>query len=112
MLKKRGFVFNSVSGRPNSFANVDMVQSILILDQEMNLQPFKEKVHLWNTIKVSTSPIELTFCVDCYLKYISVCALSFHSIRSICYIYNDYLMMSSLLLKLVILAVIRDICSK
>jgi hypothetical protein len=27
----------------------------------MNMQPWKEKVHLWNTIKVSTSSSKLTF---------------------------------------------------
>lgn len=72
MIKKRGFVINSVSGRPNSFANVDMVQSITIVDQEMNMPAFKEKVHLWNTIKVSAIATQLTFCHDCYHP------LSFH----------------------------------
>lgn len=52
MLKKKGYAFNSMSGRPTNSLNMDMVQSISIVDQEKNLHPFKEKVHLWTTIKV------------------------------------------------------------
>ena len=52
-MKQKGcIVFNSVSGRPKSFANVKMVHSISILDIEKNLQ-FTERVHLWTTIRVS-----------------------------------------------------------
>lgn len=47
MLRKKGYAFNSMSGRPSNFSNADMVQTINIVDQEKNLQPFKEKVHLW-----------------------------------------------------------------
>ena len=73
MHKKRGFVFNSVSGRPNSFANVDMVQSITIVDQEMHVPAWKVKVHLWNTIKVSTCSPELTFCLTWLSSLSSLC---------------------------------------
>ena len=54
MHKKGGFVFNSVSGRPKSFAHVDMVQTISVQDAEKHLEPFKLKVHLWTTVNVST----------------------------------------------------------
>ena len=52
-MKKRGFESISASGGLKSFANVDVVKTIEIQDQEKNLPPFKEKVHLWNTILVS-----------------------------------------------------------
>lgn len=53
MNNRGGKAFNSVSGRPKSFANVEMVQSIHIHDQEKNIDPFRERVHLWTTVRVS-----------------------------------------------------------
>lgn len=54
-MQKRGGIEKNitVSGRPKSFANIDMVQSILIQDQEKEVPPYKVKVHLWTTVKVS-----------------------------------------------------------
>jgi hypothetical protein len=53
---KQGGLFNSVSGRPKSFAHVDMVTSIYIQDKEKNQKKlFKEKVHMWTSVRVSIS---------------------------------------------------------
>lgn len=48
-----GIVVNSVPGRVRNIANVDMVQFIHIEERDKNLRPFKEKVHLWNIVRVS-----------------------------------------------------------
>jgi hypothetical protein len=54
MQKRGGSDFNTVSGRGRKYDhNIDMVSSIQIIDQDKNIEPFKERVHLWNTIKVS-----------------------------------------------------------
>ena len=52
-MRNGGIAFNSASGRPTGFGNVDMVQFIHIEERDKNLDPFKEKVHLWNTVRVS-----------------------------------------------------------
>ena len=48
---------NTISGRRNQMlaAYVTMLQHIHIQEQDLNLAPFKERVHLWTTIRVSHS---------------------------------------------------------
>ena len=46
---------NTNSGRRNHLApHVTMVPYIHIQEQDLNLPPFKERVHLWTTIRVSS----------------------------------------------------------
>lgn len=61
VVKKRGEDKSSYSLQANTapgravgnMATANYVQHIHILEQDLNLPPFKERVHLWTTIRVS-----------------------------------------------------------
>ncbi len=45
--------FNSLPGRTKGLAQYERVQTIHIQDQERNLEPWRERVHPWTTVRVS-----------------------------------------------------------